>query len=209
MYASFCWWLLLLSPVIGCQSSEVMFPRHLLRRSARDEIIPSCTASTYWLEQVFAHAPFLMTLQCVRGGVTLSRCGCSKNLRHRCRYCREPQGYWLHQRMYNLRGWNFLKQTNRIRLLTLVVVFEGDIGAFMQLRLQNPKRRGGHVQFPVPGKFHLSANVIFPLFPPFSQLLTGTLDGKLRLFEPSSGALLSRDACTSVHWVPLWLQHFS
>ncbi|XP_067379433.1 WD repeat-containing protein 27 isoform X2 [Channa argus] len=33
-------------------------------------------------------------------------------------------------------------------------------------------------------------------------LLTGTLDGKLRLFQPSSGALLSHDTSAAVHYVP-------
>lgn len=57
--------------------------------------------------------------------------------------------------LYNLRGWN-LKQRNRIWMLTLVVLFKGDISAFMQLRLQNPKRRGGHVQ-------HFLGNFIWAL----------------------------------------------
>lgn len=162
--ASFRWRFLLLSPVIGGQSSEVMFPRHLLCWFTGDEIIfPSCAASTYWLEQVFAHARFLMSLQCVRGGVTLWRCGCSKDL-------------------------------------------NGDLssgilsGCYATKASKSKGRRSSSAT--IPGKYHLSANVTFSTFspPPFSQLLTGTLDGKLRLFQPSSGALLTRDAGAVPHW---------
>eukprot|EP00066_Takifugu_rubripes_P002356 XP_003964244.2 PREDICTED: WD repeat-containing protein 27 [Takifugu rubripes] len=35
--------------------------------------------------------------------------------------------------------------------------------------------------------------------PATTQLMTGTLDGKLRLFQPSSGALLPRDASAAAH----------
>lgn len=70
----------------------------------------------------------------------------------------------------------------------------------MQLRLQNQREVGGSYAT-IPEKDHLSANVTFSLSPPpcFSQLLTGTLDGKLRLFGASSGALLSHDAGAAVH----------
>ncbi|XP_069394987.1 WD repeat-containing protein 27 isoform X2 [Paralichthys olivaceus] len=38
--------------------------------------------------------------------------------------------------------------------------------------------------------------------PATPELLTGTLDGKLRLFQPSSGALLSHDTSAAVHSIP-------